>query len=92
MNVILDIETDGLDANKIHCIVAKDIDTSQVHVWDHDNLDKFKPWSSTVDKFIMHNGISFDAPALNRLLSTNIKLSQINFFYEQEYNFSKNSP
>ena len=77
MNVVLDIETDSLDAQKIHCIVAKDIDTSQVHVWDHNNLDKFKPWSCTVDKFIMHNGISFDAPVLNRLLGTNIKLNQV---------------
>ena len=77
MNIVLDIETDSLDAQKIHCIVAKDLLTSQVHVWDHNNLDKFKSWSSTVDKFIMHNGISFDAPILNRLLNTNIKLSQV---------------
>ena len=77
MNIVLDIETDSLDAQKIHCIVAKDLLTSQVHVWDHNNLDKFKAWSSTVDKFIMHNGISFDAPTLNRLLNTNIKLSQV---------------
>ena len=40
MNVVLDIETDSLDAQKIHCIVAKDLSTSQVHVWDQDNLDK----------------------------------------------------
>jgi DNA polymerase-1 len=77
MNVVLDIETDSLDAQKIHCIVAKDLSTSQVHVWDHNNLDKFKPWSYTVAKFIMHNGISFDAPILNRLLGTDIKLSQM---------------
>ena len=77
MNVVLDIETDSLDATKVHCIVAKDLSTSQVHVWDQDNLDKFKPWSDTVDNFIMHNGISFDAPTLNRLLDTNIKLDQV---------------
>jgi len=46
-------------------------------VWDEHNLNQFKDWTTTVDKFIMHNGVSFDAPALNRLLSTNIKLSQI---------------
>ncbi len=77
MNVVLDIETDSLDATKVHCIVAKDLSTSQVHVWDHNNLDKFKPWSDTVDNFIMHNGISFDAPTLNRLLDTTIKLDQV---------------
>jgi DNA polymerase I-like protein with 3'-5' exonuclease and polymerase domains len=77
MNVILDIETDSLNATKIHCIVTKDLDTAKVQVWDHTNLDKFKSWSSTVDKFIMHNGISFDAPILNKLLGTDIKLSQV---------------
>ena len=76
-NVIVDIETDSLNPTKIHCIVAKDIQTSQVLVWDDHNLNQFKDWTTTVDKFIMHNGVSFDAPALNRLLSTNIKLSQI---------------
>ena len=77
MNVVLDIETDSLKPTKIHCIVAKDLSTSQVHIWDQDNLDKFKPWSETVNSFVMHNGISFDAPHLNRLLGTNIKLKQI---------------
>jgi DNA polymerase-1 len=76
-NVIVDIETDSLNPTKIHCIVAKDIQTSQVLVWDDHNLNQFKDWTTTVDKFIMHNGVSFDAPALNRLLSTKIKLSQI---------------
>ncbi len=31
MNLVFDIETDGLDASVIWCIVAKDIDTNQVH-------------------------------------------------------------
>jgi len=77
MNVVLDIETDSLDATKIHCIVAKDLDTSQVHVWDHTNLDKFKPWCDTVDNFVMHNGISFDVRILRRLLGVDIKINQM---------------
>jgi DNA polymerase I-like protein with 3'-5' exonuclease and polymerase domains len=77
MNVVLDIETDSLDAKKIHCIVAKDLETSQVHVWDHNNLDQFKSWCDKVDNFIMHNGISFDVPILRRLLGVNIKIKQM---------------
>ena len=69
-NAIVDIETESLNPSKIHCIVAKDITTSEVKVWDHTNLETFKPWASTVDNFIMHNGVSFDAPILNRLFST----------------------
>ena len=34
MNVILDIETDGFNPSKIHCIVVKDIDTNVITVWD----------------------------------------------------------
>ncbi len=76
-NVIVDIETDSLNPTKIHCIIAKDIDTSKIYSWDHTNLEHFKSWCNTVNNFIMHNGVSFDAPNLNKLLHTNIKLNQI---------------
>jgi len=74
---IVDIETDSLQPTLIHCIVAKDLQTSQVLVWDRNNLNQFKDWSLSIDRFVMHNGISFDAPVLNRLLNTNIKLNQV---------------
>jgi len=76
-NVIVDIETDGLDATKVHCIAAKEVGSPNVWTWDHKNISEFNNWCSDVDKFIMHNGISFDAPQLNKLLNTNIKLGQI---------------
>ena len=77
MKVILDIETDGFNPSKIHCIVAKNIDTNVVTVFDPDSMYSFNNWAKNVDKFIMHNGLSFDAPVLNRLLGTNIKPSQV---------------
>ena len=73
---IVDIETDSLQPTLIHCIVAKDLQTEEVLVWDYNNLDNFKHWTKTIDRFVMHNGISFDAPNLNRLLGTEIKLEQ----------------
>ncbi len=76
-NVTLDIETDSLNPSKIHCIVAKDLDTSEVKVWDNTNIETFKPWASNINNFIMHNGVSFDAPVLNKLLGANIKLKQV---------------
>jgi len=72
MKVVLDIETDGFNPSKIHCIVAKDIDTNTVYVWDSYNMYGFKSWAKGVDKFIMHNGLSFDAPVLNKLLDAEI--------------------
>ena len=78
MNVVLDIETDSLDASVVHCIVAKDRQTGEVHSWrEQECYTDFPLFCSKVDKFIMHNGISFDAPVLNKLLGTKISLSQI---------------
>ena len=77
MKVILDIETDGFNPSKIHCIVAKNIDTNVVTVFDPDSMYSFNNWAKNVDKFIMHNGLSFDAPVMNRLLGTNITPDKI---------------
>ena len=49
MQVVLDIETDGFNPSKIHCIVAKNIDTNLVTVFDPDHLYSFNSWSKNVD-------------------------------------------
>jgi DNA polymerase I len=77
VKVVLDIETDQLNASVVNCIVAKNIDTNLVTVFDPDNMHVFKNWSKNIEQYIMHNGLSFDAPVLNRLLGTNIKPSQV---------------
>ena len=77
MRAVVDIETDSLDATKVHCIVAKDIDSGRVYPFPPDMVHGFRDWSQGVKQFIMHNGLSFDAPVCNRLLVTNIKPSQI---------------
>ena len=77
MRVVLDIETDQLDASVVNCIVAKNMDTNVYTVFDPSNMHVFKNWSKDIDKYIMHNGLSFDAPVLNRLLGVEIKPSQV---------------
>jgi len=77
MKVVLDIETDGFNPTKVHCIVAKNIDTNVVTVFDPSTMYSFNNWAKQVDKFIMHNGLSFDAPVLNRLLGTEIAPGKI---------------
>ena len=77
MRAIVDIETDSLDATKVHCIVAKDVDSGKVYPFPPDMVHGFRDWSRGVKQFIMHNGLSFDAPVCNRLLGTDIKPSQI---------------
>ena len=77
MKVVLDIETDQIKASVVNCIVAKNVDTNVFTVFDPSNMHVFKNWSKDIDKYIMHNGLSFDAPVLNRLLGVEIKPSQV---------------
>ena len=77
VTAIVDIETDSLDATLVHCIVACDYTTGQEKVWIQDECIEFASWAKKIDTFIMHNGVSFDAPVLNRLLGSGIKLSQV---------------
>ena len=74
---IVDIETDSLDATQIHCIVARNYSDGKEKVWVGEECGQFAEWSGQIDQFIMHNGVSFDAPILNRLTGSNIKLSQV---------------
>ena len=77
IKAIVDIETDAINATKIHCIVARSLSSDKEKVWIGDECQQFAGWSRQIDEFIMHNGISFDAPILNRLTGSNIKLSQV---------------
>ena len=77
IRAIVDIETDAIKATKIHCIVARNADTGQTRHWIGDQCGEFREWSKKIDTFIMHNGISFDAPLLNKFTGSDIKLEQI---------------
>ena len=80
VTAVVDIETDGFYRCyylKIHCIVACEYETGKEKVWVQDDCSQFASWSKKIDTFIMHNGVSFDAPILNRLTGSEIKLSQV---------------
>lgn len=73
MILAVDIETDGLSATRIWVVCAKDVDTGEEwtflnpsHIQEEKVrlVDLFK----SADKFVMHNGIGFDAPVLNKLI------------------------
>ena len=74
MRIVLDIET-NLAHNKIHLVVTKDIDTGEVKLWKA--ADNLREYLKDVSLIVMHNGISFDAPVLNRLWKTKIRLNQV---------------
>ena len=76
MKVVLDIETDGFNPSKIHCIVAID---------EHDNIYKFKPdeinkgvkFLSEADTLIGHNIVGFDNPVIEKLTDTKLSPNKI---------------
>ena len=52
MNLLFDIETDGLIATKIWCIVAYDIDEGIAHTFDPDHIDEAIEFLQKADKLI----------------------------------------
>ena len=67
MKLVFDIETNGLKPDKIHCIVAIDV--------EHDKVYKFRPteisegikFLQQADTLIGHNITGFDIPVIKRL-------------------------
>ena len=66
-----------MKAKVIHCIVSKDYNTGEIKTWRQEECKDFVKWSKNVSQFIMHNGVSFDAPILNRILGCGIQLNSV---------------
>ena len=69
---VFDIETDGLDATKIHCLVIQDLKTSKIFKYsDHPGFDGDILTGLTVlntaDILVAHNGIGFDLFQIHKL-------------------------
>ena len=68
--LVLDIETNGFNPDKIFVVACKDIDSHFITVFTCDttdtyqNLDECGEFLSKYDKIIMHNGIRFAVPVL----------------------------
>tara|TARA_Y100000592_G_scaffold101108_1_gene185524 strand:+ start:2038 stop:3768 length:1731 start_codon:yes stop_codon:yes gene_type:complete len=69
MKLIFDIETDGLlpELTKIHCLVAKDIETNQLYSYRPDKVEDGLKLLSEAKEIIAHNGIGFDIPAIKKV-------------------------
>ena len=66
-NLVFDIEADGLDPTKIHCIVAQDVDTLDVFTFDNTQLQEGYDMLSSANKLIGHNLIGYDIPVIKKL-------------------------
>jgi DNA polymerase I-like protein with 3'-5' exonuclease and polymerase domains len=72
---VFDLETNGFlrEGTKIHCMVAINIKTREVHRWDPNDIKSGLDFLSNADHLIAHNGIGFDYPFI-RQLHPDIKL------------------
>ena len=64
MNIVFDIEADGLSPTKIFCIVAQDVDTGDVFTFDNTQLEEGYEFLKSATKLIGHNLLGYDLPAL----------------------------
>jgi DNA polymerase I len=71
--IVLDIET-NTKHDHIWLCVTKDIDTGEIKVWKE--AKALSEWLKDVTLIIGQNIVGFDAPILNRIWKTQIRLSQ----------------
>jgi len=71
MNLVFDIETDGLDPNVIHCIVAIDENNTVYSFRPHQILEGVELLKKA-DSLIGHNIVGFDIPAIKKLMGVDL--------------------
>ena len=67
-NIVFDIETDDLDATKVWCIVAKEVD-GNTYKFGPDELEDGLDLLRSAKTLIGHNIIGFDLPVLKKLFN-----------------------
>ena len=74
MNLVFDIETDGLKPSKIHCIVAVD-EQDKVYTFTPDQIEKGVEFLAEADTLIGHNIIGYDLPVIKKLMGVDLTKS-----------------
>ena len=77
MNIVFDIEADGLEPTKIYCIVAQDVDTGDVFTFDNTQLEEGYLFLKSATKLIGHNIIGYDLPALSKVAALDLSDKKI---------------
>jgi DNA polymerase-1 len=75
MELVFDIETDDIDATKIHCIVAQDVETETIYTFPPDMVQTGCRFLAKADTLIGHNIIGFDIPMVHKF--SDVDLSKI---------------
>lgn len=76
--VVCDIEADSLNPTQIWCVVAYDLNSKTEHIFTaQDCLSGLRSFAEGVDVWIGHSFLTYDRPALNKLLGLSIKVKQV---------------
>ena len=75
--LIIDIETDAIDANVIWCVVCKEHNTPDAEYKVFTDKQSFKNYLLKDDILIAHNGIGFDFLVLNKLWGVKIDYTTV---------------
>jgi DNA polymerase-1 len=69
MRLVFDLEANGLywEASLIHCLVAKDLDTGDLHKFGPDKVEQGLRLLMEADNVIGHNVIGYDIPVITKL-------------------------
>jgi len=73
LKLVFDIETDDLNATKIWCIVAQDVETNKIYKFGPNNLDKGYELLESAEQLIGHNILGFDIPMVEKF--SDVKLT-----------------
>lgn len=83
MQVVIDIEANGLKKpTQIWCIVCKDIDTGDLHVFRRpsqvpEEAERFRNLGLDVTRWIGHNLLGYDLPVLQSILGITIPVENV---------------
>ena len=77
--IVFDIEANGLNPDKVWCIIAYEREAKEYIEWSGDTLPNFKDWVKEQDELevIGHNIIGYDIPVLERLLKVDFSKCKV---------------
>ena len=77
--LVVDIEANGFKPTEIFCIGAEDVDSGEVFCYrcDDGTLNGFKELINEPCELIMHNGLGYDCPVMERLMGIDFSKHKI---------------
>ena len=76
-DIIVDIETDDLDATVIHVACTRVVGTEDRRTFTAENMAELPDYLRSFDWMYGHNAVNFDIPVINRLLDANLDIAKV---------------